>query len=144
MKLQQDLREFIELLNAYDARYVLIGGYAVAYHGYPRYTGDIDFFIDMSGDNSTRLEAVLRDFGFADDQLNAQLFAAERIIQLGVPPNRIDLITSLTGVAFEEAWATRERGELDGVFVYIISRELLRRNKQMAARAKDLADLEYL
>ncbi len=145
MNLQKDLREFIELLNSHDVRYVLVGGYAVAYHGYPRYTGDVDFFVDTSGDNPQRLEATLRAFGFEDESLNAELFGvADQIIQLGVPPNRIDILTSISGVAFDEAWATHERDEIDGLIIPIISRQLLQRNKQTAARPKDLVDLNYL
>lgn len=145
MKLQKDLREFIELLNALEVRYVLVGGYAVAYHGYPRYTGDIDFFVDISGDNPQQLAKALRLFGFEDTGLNAQSFTTEnQIIQLGVPPNRIDLITAVSGVTFEEAWSSREVGEIDGLPIPIISRELLKRNKQSSGRPKDLLDLEYL
>lgn len=145
MKLQKDLREFIELLNALEVQYVLVGGYAVAYHGYPRYTGDIDFFVDISGDNPQRLEETLRHFGYGETGLNAEAFTTEnQIIQLGVPPNRIDLITSLSGVTFEEAWASREVGEMDGLPITIISREMLKRNKQSSGRVKDLIDLEYL
>ncbi len=145
MKLQKDLREFIELLNTLEVRYVLVGGYAVAYHGYPRYTGDIDFFVDISGDDPQRLAEALRLFGFEDTGLNAQFFTTEnQIIQLGVPPNRIDLITAISGVTFEEAWSSREIGELDGLPIPIISRELLKRNKQSSGRPKDLIDLEYL
>lgn len=145
MNLQKDLREFIELLNSHDVRYMLVGGYAVAYHGYPRYTGDMDFFVDISGDNPQRLEAALRAFGFDDESLNADLFRiADQIIQLGVPPNRIDILTSISGVAFDEAWATREQGEIDGLIIPVISRQLLQRNKQTAARPKDLVDLDYL
>lgn len=145
MKLQKDLREFIELLNSHEVRYVLVGGYAVAYHGYPRYTGDIDFFVDVSGDNPQRLDEALRRFGFEDTGVDAQSFTTEnQIIQLGVPPNRIDLITAVSGVTFEEAWTSREVGTIDGLPVTIISLELLKRNKQSSGRPKDIIDLEYL
>ncbi len=145
MKLQNDLREFIALLNLHDVRYVLVGGYAVAYHGFPRYTGDIDFFIDIASGNTGRLVTALYDFGFASDTLDAQLFTFEnRIIQLGVPPNRIDLLTSISGVTFEETWANRIHTEIDGQIVPVISLELLRRNKQASARPKDLLDLDNL
>ncbi len=145
MKLPNDLREFIALLNSHDARYVLVGGYAVAYHGFPRYTGDIDFFIDIASDNTERLVTALYDFGFASDTLDAQLFTVEnQIIQLGVPPNRIDLLTSISGVTFDEAWANCIRTEIDGQIIPVISLELLRRNKQASARPKDLLDLDNL
>lgn len=145
MKLLKDLREFIELLNVYEARYVLVGGYAVAYHGFPRYTGDIDFFVDVTDDNPQRLAKVLRDFGFDEDQIDVALFSRDnQIIQIGLPPSRIDLLTSISGVTFAEAWATRQLALIDGLSVHIISRELLRRNKQSSARPKDLIDLDYI
>lgn len=145
MKLLKDLREFIELLNAHEVRYVLVGGYAVAYHGFPRYTGDIDFFVDVTDDNPQRLSKVLRDFGFDEEQIDVDLFSRDnQIIQIGLPPSRIDLLTSISGVTFAEAWATRQSALIDGLSVHIISRELLRRNKQSSARPKDLIDLDYI
>ena len=145
MKLQNDLREFIALLNLHDVRYVLVGGYAVAYHGFPRYTGDIDFFIDITNDNTARIVTALYDFGFAFGTLDAQVFTVEnQIIQLGVPPNRNDLLTSISDVTFDEAWADCIRTEIDGQIVPVISLELLRRNTQASARPKDLLDLDNL
>ncbi len=145
MELEKDLREFIELLNEFEVRYVLVGGYAVAYHGYPRYTGDIDFFVDHTGDNPQRLEQVVIRFGFGGIGITAQDFATEnRVVQLGVPPNRIDLINSISGVTFAEVWATRETGAIGSVKVNIIAREPLKRNKAASGRDKDLIDLKYL
>jgi hypothetical protein len=145
MKLQKDLREFIELLNAREARYLVVGAFAVAYHGHPRYTGDIDLFVDASVENGQRLLSAIKDFGFSDTGLTlSDLTQPDQVIQLGVSPNRIDLMTFLSGVSFENAWASRDQGEIDGVRVSFISREMLKRNKTASGRFQDLADLEHL
>ena len=145
MKLQRDLREFIELLNARDVRYVIVGAFALAHHGRPRYTGDIDFFVDSSAQNAQRLSQVLAQFGFANVGVVEEDFTApDQVVQLGVEPHRMDIMTSISGVAFEEAWNTREYGDLDGLRVPFISKELLKRNKAAVGRKQDLADLDYL
>lgn len=145
MKLERDLREFIELLNARDVRYVIVGAYALAHHGRPRYTGDIDFFVESSAQNAERLSQVLDQFGFANVGVVEEDFtAADQVVQLGVEPHRMDLMTSISGVEFEEAWNTREYANLDGLRVPFISRELLKRNKAAVGRKQDLADLDYL
>ena len=108
MKLHSDLRAFIGLLNAHEVRYVVVGGYAVAHHGHPRYTGDIDVFIEPSNANGRRRERALVDFGFGDTELTAADFAQnDVIIQLGLPPNRIDSITSIDAVDSVEALGDR-------------------------------------
>ena len=145
MKLERDRREFIELLNARDVRYVIVGAFALAHHGRPRYTGDIDFFVEASAQNAERLGQVLEQFGFANVGVVEEDFTtADQVVQLGVEPHRMDLMTSISGVAFEEAWNTREYGELDGLQVPFISKELLKRNKAAVGRKQDLADLDYL
>jgi hypothetical protein len=145
MTLQKDLREFIRLLSALDVRFLIVGAFAVAYHGYFRYTSDIDLFIDRSRDNAERIFRAVQQFGFADLKLTVEDFMQEdQVIQLGISPNRIDVMTFLSGVGFDEAWATREQGELDGLQVPFISREMLKRNKTACGRLQDLADLEYL
>ena len=145
MKLEPDLREFIELLNAREVRYVVVGAFALAHHGRPRYTGDIDFFVEPSERNADRLSQVLKQFGFANIGVATEDFTApDQVIQLGVEPHRMDLMTSISGVTFEEAWVNREYGELDGLQVPFISRELLKRNKAAVGRKQDLADLDYL
>ena len=145
MKLERERREFIELLNARDVRYVIVGAFALAHHGRPRYTGDIDFFVEASPENAERLNQVLEQFGFANVGVVEEDFtAADQVVQLGVEPHRMDLMTSISGVAFEEAWNTREYGNLDGLRVPYISRELLKRNKAAVGRKQDLADLDYL
>lgn len=145
MNLQKDLREFIELLSALEVRFVIVGAFAVAYHGYFRYTSDIDIFIDSSFENAARLRRAVEQFGFGDLKLTVEDFTkADQVIQLGVAPNRIDVMTLLSGVDFDEAWSSRELGELDGLSVPFISREMLKRNKTACGRLQDLADLEYL
>jgi len=145
MSLQKDLREFIELLNALKVRFVIVGAFAVAYHGYFRYTSDIDLFIDSSPENATRIFRAVEQFGFGDLKLTVEDFTQEdQVVQLGVSPNRIDVMTFLSGVSFDEAWASREQGELDGLSVPYISRDMLKRNKIACGRLQDLADLEYL
>ena len=116
MTLSKDLREFIGSLNSHSVEYVVVGGYALAYHGFPRYTGDVDIFVRPSMENAERVAAVIREFGFASLGLSAADFARpDQVVQLGHPPNRIDLATGLTGVTFDEAWATREPASLDGL-----------------------------
>jgi len=143
--LTQDFKEFVTSLNDNKVRYLVVGGYAVAYHGYPRYTKDIDIWIDLDPDNASRIVKALDQFGFASIGLTPEDFLeTETIIQLGYPPNRIDLITSLSGVDFEDCYTNRESVEMDGVVVDFIDLESLRRNKKSSGRAQDLADLENL
>jgi hypothetical protein len=145
MKLQKDLREFIELLNSTKIKYLLVGGHAVAYHGFPRFTGDMDFFVECSNWNLSALAKLLRDFGFsalADEVMPSTL--PGMVFQLGRPPNRIDLLTSIDGVDFEEAWQSRETAVIDGIQVPILSKPMLIRNKRASGRLKDLEDLRQL
>ncbi len=144
-KLQADLREFVELLNSHGVEYLIVGGHAVAFHGHPRYTGDIDFFVRMTPSNVQRLLAVLDDFGFGSLSITERdLLEPQRIIQLGHPPNRIDLLTSISGVDFDSAWETRIESTMDDQPVIMIGWNELLRNKRAAGRQKDLADVEKL
>ena len=145
MKLHKDLREFIELLNSHGVEYVVVGGHAVAFHGYPRYTGDIDFLVRPTEENAARIVAVLDAFGFSDaHELKASLTQPEKIVQLGRPPNRIDILTSASGVDFEEVWNQAISAELDGLPVRFPDLPSLLRNKRASGRAKDLADVDEL
>lgn len=145
MKLQKDLREFIGLLNSEGVKYVVVGGYAVAFHGRPRFTGDMDFFVEPSGENSQKMENVVRRFGFAGTGLRAADFQRpDSIIQLGLPPNRIDLLTAIDAVEFQEAWENRIEAEIDGAPVNFISKNLLLKNKAATGRAQDKADIEEM
>jgi predicted nucleotidyltransferase len=144
-RLAQDWREFIELLNLHQVKYLVVGGFAVGYHGYPRTTGDIDFFVEVSADNAHRIKSAIDAFGFGSLGLTSEDFQQEnRIIQLGYPPNRIDIITSISGVTFAQAWADRIEAELDGIRVMFIGKDTLLVNKAAAGRSKDQADLDAL
>jgi predicted nucleotidyltransferase len=143
--LNQDFKEFIQSLNDNGVRYLVIGGYAVAFHGHPRYTKDIDIWIAMDDKNAGNIVKALEQFGFSSLGLQASDFTTpDQIIQLGYPPNRIDMITTAPGVDFEACYATRVQTEIDGVTVNFIDLENLKRNKRAVGRHQDLADVESL
>ena len=145
VKLNQDFKEFLKSLNDHEVRYLLVGGYAVGFHGYPRYTRDLDFWVEAEALNAERLIEALNDFGFSKVGLTAHDFIqANNVIQLGYPPNRIDLITSLTGLVFSECYSKRAVAVLDGVKTTILDLESLKLNKRSIGRHQDLADLERL
>lgn len=145
MKLPTDLREFIELMNSHGVEYLIVGGHAVGFHGYPRYTGDIDFFIRPSTENAQRVSRVLEEFGFPKPKsLEPSLVGHGHVIGLGRPPNRIDLLTAISGLSFEEAWESREQGRMDDLPVHFIGKSALLKNKRASGRTKDLADAEEL
>jgi len=141
----QDFREFIESLNKHNVRYLLIGGYAVALHGHPRYTKDLDIWIWMEDTNAANLLNALKEFGFSSISLVVEDFLKpDQIIQLGFPPNRIDLMTSPKGVEFDTCYASREEIEIEGLKVNLIDLKNLIKNKKATGRHQDLADLENL
>lgn len=143
--LSQDFKEFIESLNKNNVRYLIVGGYAVAIHGYPRYTKDLDLWIDATPNNADKLLIAIDEFGLGSIDLKREDFLVEDfIIQLGYPPNRIDLLTSLPGVSFEKSFGQRVEIEIDGVTANFIDLENLKKNKLASNRAQDLADLENL
>ncbi len=145
MALQKDFREFIELLNSNRVEYLIVGAFALAYHGWPRYTQDLDVLVRPTAENAARIERALRHFGFGSLGLTAEDFMQRyRAVQLGFEPNRIDLLTTLTGVSFEEAWEQRVSAVLDGIPVWFISREHFIRNKRASGRPQDLADVARL
>jgi hypothetical protein len=145
IRLPPDFKEFLKLLAAHQVEYLLVGGYAVGYHGYPRATGDMDVWVKSDQDNADRLLAVLRDFGFDTPELSAELFLKEnQVVRMGVPPLRIELQTSISGVRFSECYSERVTDQIDGVEVQIINLKHLKQNKQAAGRHKDLDDLEHL
>lgn len=145
MVLDPNFREFLELLNKNDVRYLVVGGYAVAFHGNPRYTKDIDIWIWIDSSNVEHLIQVLDDFGMRSLGLRKEDFMDEgQIIQLGYPPARIDLLTSIDGVAFEQCYPERIDAEIEGLKVSFIDLENLRKNKKASGRHQDLADLEHL
>ncbi len=145
MPLHPDWKEFLELLNSHAVDYLVVGGHARGLHGIPRYTRDIDILVRISEANASKLVLVLLDFGFASLEITADRFLVSgRVVQLGVEPYRIDLLTNISGVNFEDAWSDRVAGELDGVPVSFISLRAFRKNKLAAGRPRDLADLADL
>jgi hypothetical protein len=145
MSLSADLREFIELLNSRGVEYVIVGAHSLAFHGRPRYTGDLDILVRPSAENAERLATVLSEFGFAENDFKPTNFTEpDQIIQLGRVPNRIDLLTGITGVATGEAFAKKISTELAGLPVFMLSKDLLIQNKRAVGRPQDLADIDAL
>ena len=145
MRLSNDLREFLELLNCRGVDYVIVGAHSLAFHGRPRYTGDLEILVRATTENAGKLVALLNQFGFVDSGFKESDFTEpEQMIQLGRLPNRIDLLTSIGGVKTDEAFASRVAAKLDGIPVLILSKDALIRNKRAVGRAQDLADLETL
>lgn len=143
--LSPDFSAFIALLAEHEVRYLVVGGYAVAFHGHPRYTGDIDIWVERSPDNARRLSDALEAFGFGGLGLASDtLMEPDTVVLLGYPPNRIDLLTSLEGVSFDACFANHQAVEIDGVTVLFIGRQALLANKRALGRNQDLADLEKL
>ena len=145
IQLPNDFKEFLKLLNSHQVEYLLIGGYAVSYHGHPRTTADMDIWVAIQKENAEKVVTVLKAFGFDTPQLTADLFLREnQIIRMGTPPMRIELLTTISGVRFGECYSERIIGIIDDVEVQIINLEHLKRNKQASGREKDLADLKHL
>jgi hypothetical protein len=143
--LPPDFKEFLRLLNARQVEYLLIGGYAVGYYGYPRATADMDIWIAINRQNAEKVVAVLREYGFDLPQLSPELFLEEdRMIRMGVPPLRLEVITSISGVRFEECYAERVPVMVGDVEASLISLRHLKINKKASGRFKDLNDLENL
>ncbi|MBI1748621.1 MAG: hypothetical protein HYR55_18850 [Acidobacteria bacterium] len=143
--LPPDFKDFLKLLNSNQIEYLLIGGYAVGYHGYSRATADMDIWIAIHSRNAEKMVEVIREFGFAVDSLSAELFLKENnVIRMGVPPFRIEVLTTISGVSFEECYKERITDILDEVEVHLISLKHLKANKKASGRLKDLTDLEYL
>jgi len=145
MEVQKDFREFLALLNEHEVAFMIVGGYALAFYGAPRFTGDIDVFVKRDRENAVRIMKVLERFGFGTLKLTEEDFlAANNVIQLGLPPVRIDLITSISGVSWQEAEASKEPGSYGDVPVYYIGKTQYIANKRATGRAQDIADIEAL
>ena len=145
IQLPAEFKEFLKLLNSHRVEYLLIGGYAVGYHGYPRATGDMDLWVAIRQNNAEKLVEVLREFGLNAPQLSADIFLQEnQIIRMGVPPMRIELLTTISGVDFDSCYSERIVDVIDNVEVHIINLKHLKQNKQASGRHKDLDDLQYL
>lgn len=143
--LSSDFEELLKFLNARHVRAIIVGGHALAFHGHPRYTKDLDIFIEPSAANAAAVLQALGDFGFGSVGLTVDDFSSPgKIVQLGVAPNRVDLITAIDGVSFEEAWADRIEGTFGSVPVSFLGRTSFVKNKQAAGRPQDLADIDAL
>lgn len=145
MILNPDFKEFIQSLNNNQVRYLVIGGYAVALHGHPRYTKDLDVWIEITEANAVRMVAALDEFGFASLGLQkADFVEPNQVVQLGYPPNRIDILSTLKGVDFNRCYEARVVMDVDGIPVNFIDLDNLLANKRATGRHQDLADVENL
>ena len=145
MEIQPDFRDLLALFTKHNVEYAIVGGYALAFHGAPRYTGDLDLLIEAEVTNADRVVAALEEFGF--DGLGIEtsdLKKPDQIIQLGYPPVRVDILTSVSGLSWKEVLAGRVKGKYGDVSVNFIGREQFLKNKRAAGRKKDLADIEAL
>lgn len=145
IQLPPDFKELLSLLNSKQVEYLIIGGYAVAFHGYPRATGDIDIWVGKNSENASRLMDVLHDFGFrVPDDEKKRFLIEPRVLRMGIPPLRVEVLSSISGVEFEECFKSRETAILDNIEVYMISLHHLKINKKASGRLQDLSDLEKL
>jgi len=145
IQLPQDFKDFLKLLKLNNVEYLLIGGYAVGHHGYPRATADMDIWIAIHPDTARKMVSVIKEFGFNVPELSEELFLEKKkVIRMGVPPIRIEILTEISGVEFDECYHNRIRAMMDDIEVNIIDRDNLIKNKQACGRAKDLNDLEHL
>jgi hypothetical protein len=145
MELDKDFNEFVELFLEHNVRFLIVGGYALAAHGLPRATGDLDAWVWINPENAQNIMRALNAFGFQNLSLTESDFSKEdSIIQLGYPPFRIDILTSIDGVAFDQAWEKKVVVELNGMNVPFIGRDDLITNKKAAGRPQDIADVSRL
>ena len=143
--LPPDFSEFLKLLNEHDVKYLLVGGYAVSYHGYIRATGDMNIWIRADSENAVRVVSTLVDFGFSVAGLNMDLFTGDNnVVRMGIPPVQIEILTSISGVEFDDCYESRIEITLNETPVNIISLDKLRKNKRASGRLRDLNDLEQL
>lgn len=140
-----DFLAFLRLLKEHGIRYLIVGGYAVAFHGYPRMTMDLDIWVEASRENAGRLVAAIKEFGFETPQLQAEIFTSQgKIIRMGAKPQLIEILTSVSGITFADCYLRRVSVEIDETPIDVIHLDDLKRNKLAAARPRDMADLEYL
>jgi len=143
--LAPDFKDFLQLLSDHNVEYLLVGGYAVALHGYVRYTSDIDIWILSTPENVDKVISALRDFGIPNaDSLKEVLELENRVIGMGMPPYKIELVTSIDGVLFHECYRNRQSTDVDGILINYLSLDDLRKNKLASGRYKDLDDLQHL
>ncbi len=145
IELHPDFKDFLRLLNSRSVNYLIVGGYAVGYHGYPRATGGMDVWIAVTPDNARKVSEVFCDFGMSAGDISESLFLEkDKVILMGYPPVRIEVITGASGVDFAECYSRRETVDIDGIQVNFISIDDLKKNKKASGRYQDLEDLEHL
>lgn len=145
MEIPKDFKELLELFNAHKVEYLIVGGYALAFHGAPRFTGDIDLLVKADSENAKRILGALEEFGFGSLKLSEVDFTSpNNVIQLGVPPVRVDIMTSITAIGWEKAQANKVQGNYGDTPTYFISKADFIDNKRALGRKRDLADLEAL
>lgn len=145
MVLNRDLRQFVECLNSNAVEYLIVGAVAVSWHGFARYSADVDFFVRSTPENAAKILAALRQFGFGSLPLDLDDFShPDQIVQLGHEPYRIDIMTSISGVEFDEAWDQRVAADMDGLPIHVIGLSALLRNKTASGRPKDRIDVDAL
>mgnify|MGYP003976323977 CR=1 FL=1 len=145
MQLPEDFKEFLKLLNSVEVTYLLVGGFAVTMHGHPRTTGDIDLWVPTNKETASKILNVLNQFGFGGSgATEALLLTPGKVIRMGIAPLRIELLTGISGVVFEECWERRDSVEIDGIPIQMISKPDLLTNKKAAGRPQDLADVDKL
>lgn len=145
MILAQDFEDFIRLLNKYAVAYMVVGGYALAFHGKPRYTGDLDIWINISEDNAVKMLKVMKDFGMSPLGFEKEDFLRTGYItQIGYPPLRIDILNNIDGLEFTEAIKNMQQVETDGLVINYIGLHDFLKNKQASGRSQDIADIEEI
>jgi predicted nucleotidyltransferase len=145
MELNSDFAEFLQLLNKHGVDYMVVGGYALAFHGKPRQTGDLDIWIDNAKGNAVKMMKVIKEFGFGSLDIKEEDFLQQdSIVQLGYPPVRIDILNAIDGVKFEKAVAGRMREKIAGVVIPFIGKDDFIKNKQAAGRSQDLSDIKEI
>lgn len=145
IELPKDFKEFLQLLNSKKVEYLIVGGYAVGYHGFPRATGDLDIWISVCEENAAKMIEVLKEFGFDVSQIQKDLFMHEgKIIRIGVPPIRLEILTAIDGVSFDKCFSRCLAVDFGSFTANIISKEDLLKNKRSTGRLKDFADYSIL
>jgi hypothetical protein len=145
MEVQKDFKHLLESFNNHDVAYAIVGAYALAFHGYPRYTGDLDIVVKPDSANAKKIIAALKEFGFESLNLAIDDFTSPgKVVQLGVPPIRIDILTSLTGVTWKRISAHKQKGKFGDMVTYFIGKNEFVANKKALGRHKDLADIESI
>jgi predicted nucleotidyltransferase len=145
MTLDKDFEDFVVLLNKYDVAYMIVGGYALAFHGKPRHTGDLDIWIDISEENAQKMTAVIIEFGMASlGMVKSDFLVRGGIAQIGYPPLRIDILNEIDGIDFNQAYPNKLIIDVDGVPINYIGLDDLIRNKQVSGRRQDISDVNEL